>query len=447
MILSESEARNFQKSILSLSKANSLSVEIKGGQVVNIRLGKNALNTNGIENSLKITLNSTFENRTASYTIDQLEMAVIERGLRRCEKLAQISPPDPEFLPPLGPQHYTSSFSYSESMGNLSIENIVEMAARILDVVTQNKSEQIELSSFIKFQKYFICIANSNGLFGYQKFANLQLTATARTNDGLGSGWSGAFVFNIEEIDPEKLIETAIQKAILSKERLSMAPGHYPVLLEPTAAVDLIGLMLFSMDGRAADEGRSAFSKPGGGNRIGEHMFPSNITIYSDPSNRRAPGQVFSNDGVPCRNTPWIQNGILSNLIYSRYWAKKNHKEPIPEPSNILMSGSDITLDKMIQEIDKAILVTRLWYIREVDPQSLIFTGLTRDGTFLIEKGKISKAVNNFRFNQSPLTMLQSVQQIGRAVNCIGSEIDDVPALIPPLLIKDFYFTSTSEAI
>ncbi|TFE70632.1 TldD/PmbA family protein [Methylacidiphilum caldifontis] len=447
MILTETETKDLLGSIISLSKADSLVLEARGGLSTNIRISKNSLNTNGTEKSLKLTLNSAFGNRTASYTLNQLRKAEIEQGLRYCERLAKVAPPDPEFLPPLGPQFYPHSFSYAQEMGNLSIEDLGRMIAHAMDMLSREKSSGIDISCYVKWQKYFIAIANTSGLFGYQKFANLQLTATARTHDGKGSGWAGALVFHPSDINPEKLIESAIRKAIAGREKISLDPGHYTVLLEPSAAVDLVGLMLFSMDGRMADEGRSVFSKPGGGNRIGELLFPHNITIISDPSDPRTPGSIFSTEGLPCLRTPWIQNGVLCQLIYSRFWAKKQNKQPIAEPSNIIMSGSPLSLDELIQSIDKAILITRLWYIREADPQSLIYTGLTRDGTFLIEKGKISKALNNFRFNQSPIKMLQNVIAMGKPLSAIGSEIDEFPAVVPPLLVKDFNFSSASEAI
>ncbi|ACD82461.1 TldD/PmbA family protein [Candidatus Methylacidiphilum infernorum] len=447
MILSEPESKDLLGAILSLSKAESLFVEIRGAEATNIRISKNCLNTNGTEKSLKLTLNSAFGNRTASYTLNQLGQKEIEQGLRHCEMLAKVAPPDPEFLPPLGPQTYLQSCSYSEAMGNLSLEDLGRILSRTFDVLSQEKSSRIDISCYAKWQKYFTAIADSNGLFGYQKVANLQLTLTARTDDGQGSGWAGAIGFQLSDIHPEQLLESALNKAILSREKATLSPAPYTVLLEPSAVADLVGLMLFSMDGRAADEGRSVFSKPGGGNRIGELLFSRNVTLISNPSDPRVPGAIFSSEGVPCFNTPWVQNGVLTNLIYSRFWAKKKNKQPLAEPSNIIMGGSSASLEEMIRDIDKAVLITRLWYIREADPQSLIFTGLTRDGTFLIEKGKISRAVNNFRFNQSPVKMLQNVIAMGKPLSAVGSEIDEIPALVPPLLVKDFNFSSLSEAV
>jgi predicted Zn-dependent protease len=232
-----------------------------------------------------------------------------------------------------------------------------------------------------------------------------------------------------------------------SKNPGVIEPGKYTVILEPSAVCDLLGLMLGSMDVRSADEGRSFFTKKGGGNKIGEKLFGDRVNIVSDPHDPAAPGSIYSTDGLPSRRRVWVENGVLKDLICSRFWAQKSNREPVPNPTNLVMAGGKTSIAEMIQNTKKGILVTRLWYIREVDPRTLVFTGLTRDGTFLIENGKISKPVKNFRFNESPVAMLNNIEAMGPPERTTGSEVEDWSVLVPPLLVKEFTFSSLSDAV
>ena len=228
---------------------------------------------------------------------------------------------------------------------------------------------------------------------------------------------------------------------------MAVDAGKYTVILEPAAVCDLLGMMIGHFDARSADEGRSFFTKKGGGNKLGEKLFGDGVTLFSDPHHPLAPGSVYSGEGIPVIRRNWIEKGVLKELIYSRFWAKKTGREPVPHPTNLIMPGGATSIEEMIQNTRRGILVTRLWYIREVDPRTLVFTGLTRDGTFLIEEGKIAKSVKNFRFNESPAAMLNNIEAMGPAERATGSEIEDWPVFVPPLLVKNFTFSSLSDAV
>jgi predicted Zn-dependent protease len=198
--------------------------------------------------------------------------------------------------------------------------------------------------------------------------------------------------------------------------------------------------MFRSFGARRADEGRSFMSKEGGGTKLGEKIVDERINIYSDPLNTEAPGATWSGDGQALKKMNWIENGVVKNLFYSRFWAKEKGVEPVPFPSNGIMEGGDASLEDLIKSTKKGILVTRLWYIRNVDPQTLLYTGLTRDGTFYIENGKIKHPIKNFRFNESPIIMLNNLETLGKQVRIEGS-------LIPYMKIREFTFTSLSDAV
>jgi predicted Zn-dependent protease len=221
------------------------------------------------------------------------------------------------------------------------------------------------------------------------------------------------------------------------------------VVLEPTAVANLLGLMVFAMNARAADEGRSFFSKRGGGNKVGEQVVDPRVTIVSDPWDPDLLAQPFAGDGLPNKRTVWIENGICRNLNYDRYWASQKNVEPTGFPAGVKMMGGESSLDDLIRSTERGVLVTRFWYIRPLDPRTILYTGLTRDGTFLIENGRVSRPVKNFRFNESPVTMLNNVEMMGRPIRVSASESGDVgqSVVVPPIKSHDFNFQSISDAV
>jgi predicted Zn-dependent protease len=226
----------------------------------------------------------------------------------------------------------------------------------------------------------------------------------------------------------------------MSREAQAIEPGKYTVILEPAASIGLLQNMFGSVNARTADEGRSFMSKEGGGTKLGEKIVDERINLWSDPLHPDVPTPTWNGQGQSLKKMKWIENGVVKNLAYSRYWAKQKGVDPVPFPSNAIMDGGDASLDDLIKSTRKGILVTRLWYIRGVDPQTLLYTGLTRDGTFYIENGKIKHPVKNFRFNESPIIMLNNLEELGQQVRINGN-------LIPYMKVRDFTFTSLSDAV
>jgi predicted Zn-dependent protease len=261
-----------------------------------------------------------------------------------------------------------------------------------------------------------------------------------RTNDGTGSGWVTRDVNDVKNFDGAAASKIAIDKALQSREAKAIEPGKYTVILEPAASEQLLSNMFGAFNARTADEGRSFMSKEGGGTKLGEKIVDERINIYSDPLDSRVPASTWSGDGTPLKRMDWLKGGVVKNLFYSRFWAKEKGVDPVPFPPNGIMEGGDASLEDMIKSTKKGILVTRLWYIRNVDPQTLLYTGLTRDGTFYIEDGKIKHPIKNFRFNESPIIMLNNLETLGQQVRINGS-------LIPYMKIRDFTFTSLSDAV
>src|SRR5690606_10229952 len=271
-------------------------------------------------------------------------------------------------------------------------------------------------------------------------------TCTVRTDDGRGSGWVGRNLGDAKSFDAKDEIRTGIRKAKGSVDAKALEPGKYTVILEPAAAAGLISFMMFGFDARQADEGRSFLTKKGGGNKIGEKVFDERVTIHADPWDPEAAVLPWDEEGLARERTPIVTRGKVEYLQYSRYWAKKQDKRAVGQPGNIIMAGGDKSTMDLVKGTKKGVLVTRTWYIRMVDPQTVLLTGLTRDGTFYIEDGEIKYPVKNFRFNESPVIMLNNVEEIGKSIRLKGDESPFI-MMVPPLKIRDFTFTSLSDAV
>jgi predicted Zn-dependent protease len=275
------------------------------------------------------------------------------------------------------------------------------------------------------------------------------MSTTARTPDGTGSGYATAGSRDWSDINAGNLGRRAAQKALASRNPQAIEPGMYTVVLEPQAVSDVLPLLAGSFNARSTDEGRSAFSKPGG-TKLGEKIADERVTIYSDPADPDLLMRPFDNEGLPLRRITWIENGVLKNLSYTRFWADKKGVQPTGGggggfggglPGGLKMVGGTKSVDELVAGTQRGILVTRFWYIRFLDQRTVMVTGLTRDGTFLIENGKITRPLKNFRWNESPLFMLNKIEEIGRA------ERVEAGRVMPALRVKDWNFTSLSDAV
>jgi predicted Zn-dependent protease len=280
-------------------------------------------------------------------------------------------------------------------------------------------------------------------LFAYHRSTSSNLSVTARTPDGTGSGWASAGARDWGAVDPAALGRRAAQKAVTSRTPQPIEPGLYTAVLEPQAVTDLVPLLAPALNARTADEGRSPFSRMGGGNRIGEKVVDERVTLFSDPQDARLLGAPFDNEGLPIGRVVWIENGILRNLAYTRFWAQKQGKQPTGNVNlgGLALTGGTKSTDELIAGCARGILITHFFYIRSLDPRTVLQTGLTRDGAFLIEDGKIVRPLKNFRWNESPLLMLNRLEEIGRP------ELTAPGRLMPALRVSRFNFSSLSDAV
>jgi predicted Zn-dependent protease len=443
-ILTRDEAEALVKRVVAMSKADGIDVQIGGNHTTNVRFADNQMSTAGAVTDFAVAVQSWFGKKHAVVQTNEVTDSALRAAVEKSERLAKLAPDDPEAMPMLGQQNHRQVDAFFPSVANMSAEDRARIALTALEPARGAKD--LRAAGFLINGASATALGNSKGLFAYHRTTNANYTLTVRTADGTGSGWAGAEHNDAAKVDFAGVSRRAIDKARLSRNPVAVEPGRYTVILEPQAVGDICQLIGFYADARATDEGRSPFVKQGGGTKIGEKIMDERISIYADPFDPQVLAQPFDGDGLPLGRQVFIENGVLKTLYYSRFWAQKKGVQPTGAPTSFLMSGGNASVDDMITSTERGILVTRLWYLREVDPRTILYTGLTRDGTFLIENGKISKAVKNFRFNDSPLFLLNNLEMVGQPVRLAGTEAGGA-VVVPPLKVRDFNFTSLSDAV
>ncbi len=443
-ILSEDEARSLMKRALSFSKADECAISLNGSESGNIRYARNSVSTSGNINQISMSISSAFGKKLGITTVNEFDDASLEKAVRDAEELAHLAPENPEYMPMMGPQEFGApSKTFEQSTADITPKQRTDLVAASLQVAKENK---LTAAGFLQNTSGFSSVLNSRGLFAYTKFSDINFSATLKTADSKGSGYATRDYEALADMDTLKFTKIAAQKATGSNGARALEPGKYTVILEPAAGVVLLENLYGSLDQRSADEGRSFLSKKDGGTKLGEKIVDERVTIYSDPRHPLLPTFTWSGDGRAQVKRTWIEKGVVKTLFNSRYWAEKKGTESIPYPGGIIMEGGTQTLAELIKGTEKGVLVTRLWYIREVDPQTLLYTGLTRDGTFYIENGEIKFPIKNFRFNESPVIMLNNLDALGIPERTVSAESNS-SAIIPPMRIRDFTFSSLSDAV
>ena len=457
-MLSREEAQKIAQRVIALSSYPECQVNINDSEQVYTRFANNGITTAAFSRRHTVSCTVTRDGKSGSYAVNDLDDANLKALVKKAEELAAIAPPNAERLPALGPQNYPKVFDFDE---RTAAARSPEMIPHVKTVVDAAMKQKLVAAGLILRTHTVNAVANKNGLFGFHNAADSQLTTTIRMADGSSSGWAGQPSTKLSEIDSAQLAATAIDKCAKWKNPQKIAPGNYTVVLEPTAAGDLVRLMAGAFSARSTEEGRTFLSKRGGGTLLGEKVFPEFITLRADPFDPRQPSSPWSGDLLPNDKVTWIDKGVIANLAYDRYWASKTGKTPTPGGggggrggggggfggggADLILEGGDNTIDQLISKVERGVLVTHFWYIRFVNPQTLQHTGLTRDGLFLIENGKVTTPITNFRFLESPVRLLKNTIALGKAQRVRG--LEGGMMIAPAILAKDFPLTSVSDAI
>lgn len=458
-MLTRDEAHKLTEKLIGLSTYPDCDVSITATEQAYTRFANNGITTASFTRRHSASISVTRDGQTGSYAVNELDDDSLRKAVKKAEELAGFAPPNPERLKPVGAQQFSSISDFDEFTAKARSPEMIPHVKRIVDAALAQK---LVAAGLVDRTHQVRAVANKAGLFGYHASADSQLTTTIRMRDGASSGWAGQPSVKLAEIDSARLASTAIEKCLRWKGAEKLEPGNYTVVLEPTAVGDLVRLMAGSFSARNTEEGRTFISKRGGGSLLGEKVFPDFVNLRSDPFDGRQPASPWTGDLLPTRAIKWIDKGVIANLSYDRYWAEKTGKEATPPGDgagrggfrggfgggggeSLIMDGSDAPLEKLIASVDRGLLVTHFWYIRFVNQQTLQHTGLTRDGLFLIENGKISRPVMNFRFLESPVRLLKNTKMVGQAMRVRGLEGGMMVA--PSLVATDFPLPSISDAI
>jgi PmbA protein len=430
--------------VLKLSDADETEVDVNAGTDALTRFANNTIHQNVAEQTLGISVRAVVDGRTARATTNKTDDESLRRVVASAISLARNEPENPDLLAMPGRQKYQKVARFFSATANTTPEDRARAVARVCKMA--EKSKQTTAGIFASGGSQSV-MANSRGLFARYEQTRAEFSVTILETNS--SGWAKANSPDIRTIDPEELAESASQKAAQSREPREIAPGRCTAILPPAAVLDLVGFLFYDFAGTAVLDKRSCFT-----GRIGNKVLGENITLWDDAYHPLQSGPPYDGEGLPRQKVLLVDRGVVKNLVYSRATAKKTKAKPtghgfsLPNeygeaPMNLVFTGGDKSLDEMVRTTERGILVTRLWYIREVDPYEKILTGMTRDGTFLIENGRIAGGIRNFRFNQSIIEMLSNVEMLGPAVRAAGEESFEM--VVPPMKVRDFHFSEVTK--
>ncbi|MGF1590312.1 MAG: TldD/PmbA family protein [Pleurocapsa sp.] len=439
--LTQKEALAVIELAIAQSQADGVFVSLSASETALSRFSENQISQNVRKNTFSLSVTSYFGKRSASASTTELNQDAIAQTLRRAEDLARIAPEDPEWVELLPKQTYSDRTpAFDEATANLSPLKKGEI---IQQVCSLSQDAGVNGSGTLSFQVSLYAIGNSAGLRGGDRTTEADFSFTARVDNG--SSWNRCTAWSIAHLPIIELTEKVIARAIASRNPQTIKPGDYTVIFEPSAFASLLSWVIWNLDARAADEGRSFMSRSDDsgkpiGNKVGEQLFNPIVQVQRNAAHPLLQGGRFFGDGLSNEKLNIIQDGIPKTLAYSRYWAREQDKKPTGAMYPIVMTGSNNTVADLIASTERGILVSRAWYVRYVNPRTLEVTGMTRDGTFLIENGKIAYPIKNLRFNQCLPEMLKNLVAVSQAKRC-GSSV------IPGCKVENFHFSSITDSI
>ncbi len=460
-MLTKDQAADIFEKLKKHSTADEVEALIYGGKSALTRFANNTIHQNVAEEGYSVSVRTAFGGRTARATTNKLDEESLQRVVQASESLAKVQHPDPDLLPM---PDAGESAAATEARPSRHFARTAELTpglhadavAKIVQVASRNK---LTTAGIFSCSEGVEGIFNSRGLNDWHAHTSSEISVTMLGGDS--SGWQKANSPDVAQLDPTELAEISARKALESARPREIPAGKYAVILEPAAVLDMVGFMFFDFGGLSILDQRSFLN-----NRVGTQIFGPNINIWDDVAHPLQSGTPFDGEGIPRQCVHLVENGVVRRLVYARATAKRmqqseykdkvgpvaatGHGFSLPNemgeaPMNIVFGAPQDpkTTDQMIASTERGVLVTRLWYIREVDPYEKILTGMTRDGTFCVEDGKVRHGILNFRFNESLIHMLSNVESMGTPVRASGEESFDMVA--PPMKVRDFNFTEVTK--
>lgn len=444
MLLTRQRAKEVFSKVIKYSTADETEALISSTSYSLTRFANNTIHQNVAEEGGSLSVRAVADKRTARASTNQLDEASIRQVCEAAIGLARLQPPDPDLLPMPGPQTYRSVDRFDLATSALSPQ---ARAETVRNVIARAEKDNLTAAGVCSSGARAVGFFNSRGLATFHEETVSEFSVTML--DESSSGWAKKTSPESGELEPEALADRAARKALESRDPREIPPGSYTVILEPAAVLDLLGFLFFDFGGLAVHEKRSCLT-----DRLGQKIFGENINVRDDVYHPLQAGEPFDGEGMPRRRVTLVEKGVVKNVVYARQTAHKvgaeatGHGFPLPNefgeaPMNIVMDGGRASPEDMIASTERGLLVTRLWYIREVDPYQKILTGMTRDGTFWIENGKVQYGVKNFRFNQSVIAMLEKVEMMGPPQRTAGEESFEM--VVPAMKVRDFSFSSLTK--
>ena len=443
-LLPDADLRRIAESVFRASDADETEVHIGVISDALTRFANNAIHQNVAEQNLTVSVRTVYDGRTARATTNRTDADSLRQVVSASASLARSQPKNPHLLPMPGPQKYARVQRFFSRAAETSPADRARAVRSVCELAA--KGDHAAAGIFTTGAMQF-AMANSRGLFAAYRQTRAEFSVTMLTPDS--SGWAKANAADVSAFDPLALATRAAEKAQLSRQPRELLPSRYTVILEPAAVLDLVGFLFYDFAATAIRDQRSCFNR-----RMGKQVLGRNITIWDDVTHPLQTGAPFDGEGIPRQKILLVDRGVPENLVYSRAAGKEMRRRPtghgfaLPNeygeaPMNLVFVGGKTSVDEMIASTDRGLLVTRLWYIREVDPYEKVLTGMTRDGTFLIEGGRIGTGIRNLRFNQSVLEMLSNVEALGPAVRAAGEEAFEM--VVPAMKVRDFHFTEVTK--
>jgi len=443
-MLNRQRADEIFKKVLKWSTADETEAMIGSTAYSLTRFANNTIHQNVAEEGSYLSVRAVADHRTARATTNKFDEDSIRDACEKALTLARLQPPDPDLLQMPGPQTYRSVDRFDEATAKLSPQ---ARAETVRQAIARAEKDHLTAAGVFSSGASVTALFNSRGLRAYHEETVSEFSVTML--DPSSSGWAKKTAHDARELEPEGLADRAARKALESREPREVPPGKYTVILEPAAVLDMLGFLVIDFSGLAVHEKRSCLT-----DRVGAKLFGENVNIRDDVYHPMQGGTTFDGEGMPRQRVKLVEKGVVCRLVYSRQTAHKlnskstGHGFPLPNdigeaPMNIVLDGGKSSTEEMVRSTERGLLVTRLWYIREVDPYQKILTGMTRDGTFWIEDGQVRYGVRNFRFNQSIIEMLGQVEMMTPPQRTAGEESFEM--VVPGMKVREFNLSSLTK--
>lgn len=439
--ISEADINGLIEEVMAWSNADVAMVMVKAMHNSHLRYANNRILSSGEFDDIEIQVRSRFGNREGLSVTNQRDQASLKRVVKQSEFIAKSSPVDSEMA--RWPRLLKEQQKLKEKLNLADVFDPEFRAMKVSSAAQIGSKYKFDSSGFLEQNTERRALQSSQGLKAFSEQSAYEFTTTQRSAALGAASWAADAGRDLATANLAEVSQRALNRAVMTANPQPIEPGNYTVILEPEALAPLFSQFLPALNAEAVSEGRSYFSTDNKQSLLDKNVFGPKVTLYSDPFHPLVTATPWTDDGYSLGRVPFIDRGTLKNFWYEPNWAQKTRSRGPFYPSNFVMAGRDQSLDAMIADTQRGLLVTRLWYVRPIDRKNLSFTGVTRDGVFLIEEGKIKQAVSNMRFNMALPDILRQVIDVGQEKRVVGR----FPMVLPHLKVADFNFTSSSVSV